>query len=83
MLSEANDPVNIGNPQEITVKELSGLIIELTNSESSVVYLPLPSDDPTNRKPDITKAKKILGWEPTYDLKTGLLKTIDYFTHLS
>jgi UDP-glucuronate decarboxylase len=76
-------PMNIGNPHEITVKELAKIIIELTNSKSNIVYKELPSDDPTNRKPDITRAKEILDWEPSYDLKTGLLETIGYFTHLS
>ena len=73
-------PINIGNPYEITIKELALFIISLTKSTSSINYLPLPSDDPTNRKPDITKAKNILNWEPKYDLKFGILKTIEYFT---
>jgi len=72
-------PVNIGNPHEITVKELASIILKLTNSPSKIVYKDLPSDDPTNRKPDITKAKQLLNWTPTYDLETGLLKTIEYF----
>jgi UDP-glucuronate decarboxylase len=75
-------PINIGNPHEITVKELAERIIELTKSTSKLIYLALPSDDPTNRKPDIRRAKRILDWEPTYDLKTGLLKTIEYFTSI-
>lgn len=75
-------PVNIGNPYEITVKELATIIIELTKSRSTIVFKPLPSDDPTNRKPDIILAKKILDWEPKYDLETGLLKTINYFTKM-
>uniref|UniRef100_A0A6C0KRR3 UDP-glucuronate decarboxylase n=1 Tax=viral metagenome TaxID=1070528 RepID=A0A6C0KRR3_9ZZZZ len=72
-------PVNIGNPHEITVKELATIILKLTNSNSKIIYKDLPSDDPTNRKPDITKAKQILNWTPTYDLETGILKTIEYF----
>jgi len=76
-------PVNIGNPYEITVKELADRIIKLlnskSNSKSKIVYKPLPSDDPTNRKPDITKAKEILNWEPNYDLEKGIIKTIEYF----
>lgn len=72
-------PVNIGNPHEITVKELATIILKLTNSNSKITYKDLPSDDPTNRKPDITKAKQILNWTPTYDLETGILKTIEYF----
>ena len=75
-------PINIGNPHEITVKELAERIIELTKSTSKLIYLALPSDDPTNRKPDIRRAKRILDWEPTYHLKTGLLKTIEYFTSI-
>jgi len=72
-------PVNIGNPYEITVKELADRIIKLTNSKSKIVYKPLPSDDPTNRKPDIARAKEILDWEPNYDLEKGIIKTIEYF----
>lgn len=72
-------PVNIGNPHEITVSELATIIIRLTNSKSEIVYMALPLDDPTNRKPDITKAMEILGWEPKYELERGLLKTIEYF----
>ena len=72
-------PVNIGNPHEITVKELANIILKLTNSNSKIIYNDLPSDDPTNRKPDITKAKQILNWIPTYDLESGILKTIEYF----
>lgn len=72
-------PVNIGNPYELTVKELASIILKLTNSNSKIIYKDLPSDDPTNRKPDITKARNILHWEPTYDLEDGLIKTIQYF----
>ena len=73
-------PVNIGNPYELTVKELATIVLKLTKSKSNIVYKELPLDDPTNRKPDITKAKNILGWKPTYDLEKGLIKTIEYFT---
>ena len=73
-------PINIGNPHEITVKELADIILKLTNSKSKIVYKNLPSDDPTNRKPDITKAKNILKWSPKYDLENGIIKTIEYFT---
>ena len=72
-------PVNIGNPYEMTVKELAGVIIELTQSTSQLIYLPLPSDDPTNRKPDIQKAQSILNWNPEYNLVDGITKTIEYF----
>lgn len=72
-------PVNMGNPCEITIKELADTVIELTGSSSKVVMKPLPSDDPTQRKPDITLAKKELDWEPKVNLKDGLIKTIEYF----
>jgi dTDP-glucose 4,6-dehydratase len=72
-------PVNIGNPHEMTVMEFAKKIIELTESKSSIVYKPLPEDDPQVRQPDIAKAKKILGWEPKVDLEQGSIKTIEYF----
>ena len=72
-------PVNLGNPMEIPVKELAERIIKLTGSSSTLVYKPLPQDDPTQRCPDITLAKSKLGWEPTVPLETGLKRTIDYF----
>jgi len=73
-------PINIGNPHEITVKDLATLILDLTKSNSKIVYKDLPSDDPTNRRPDISKAKTILNWEPKYELEKGILQTIEYFT---
>ena len=76
-------PVNIGNDNEITVRELACAILELIPTNNSIIiHTPLPSDDPTNRRPNITRAKTILGWTPKYDLKSGLLKTIDYFKNL-
>jgi dTDP-glucose 4,6-dehydratase len=72
-------PVNIGNPHEMTVLEFAKKIIELTHSKSAIVYKPLPEDDPQVRQPDISKARKILGWEPKVKLEEGLSKTIDYF----
>lgn len=72
-------PVNIGNPGEFTMLELAQLIIELTNSNSKLVFMPLPQDDPMQRKPVIDLAKKELGWEPKIALKDGLSKTIEYF----
>lgn len=72
-------PVNIGNPYEMTVLEFAQKIIALTSSKSSIVYKPLPEDDPQVRQPDIGKAKKILGWEPKVKLEEGLMKTIEYF----
>jgi UDP-glucuronate decarboxylase len=80
MNSHYNYPTNIGNPHEITVKELAMIILNLIKTDSKIVYKDLPSDDPTNRKPDITKAKEILGWEPKYDLEQGIRKTIEYFS---
>lgn len=72
-------PLNIGNPSEFTMKELADMVIEKTNSKSHIVYMPLPKDDPTRRKPDITKAKNMLHWEPKVSLSEGLDKTIEYF----
>ncbi len=72
-------PVNLGNPSERTILDFAKLIIELTNSNSKIIHMPLPKDDPTQRKPDISLAKKELNWEPTVDIKDGLLKTIEYF----
>lgn len=73
-------PVNIGNPDEVTIGMLARMIIELTGSKSKIVYRPLPEDDPSNRKPDITLAKRELdGWQPEVSLRDGLLKTIEYF----
>jgi UDP-glucuronate decarboxylase len=72
-------PVNIGNPNEIQVGELAETILEMTGSKSRIVWMPLPVDDPRRRRPDITKARSILGWEPKISLKEGLLATIEYF----
>jgi len=72
-------PVNIGNPNEKTMKEIASLILQLTNSPSKIAYHPLPIDDPKQRCPDISKAKVELGWEPKIELTSGLKKTIDYF----
>jgi UDP-glucuronate decarboxylase len=73
-------PVNIGNPNEFTILELANKVIELIKSKSKLIYLPLPQDDPTQRQPEITLAKKMLnGWEPKIQLEEGLLKTINYF----
>jgi dTDP-glucose 4,6-dehydratase len=79
MLSNINDPVNIGNPAEMTIEAIARLIIEMTDSKSQIVYRPLPEDDPKVRQPDITRARTLLGWEPKVDLRTGLTSTIDYF----
>ena len=71
-------PVNIGNPHEMTVLDFAKKIIEITGSKSTIIYKPLPEDDPQVRQPDITKAKRILGWEPKVPLEEGLAKTINY-----
>ena len=79
MMSDTSDPVNIGNPQELTILEFAQRILRLTKSRSKIIYKPLPQDDPQQRQPDITRAKKVLGWEPVVKLEDGLRKTIDYF----
>jgi nucleoside-diphosphate-sugar epimerase len=71
--------MNIGNPNEITLNQLAKIIIKLSRSKSKIVYKSLPVDDPKVRRPDITKAKKILKWEPEVPLEQGLIKTIEYF----
>jgi UDP-glucuronate decarboxylase len=76
---EVTGPINLGNPGEFTIAELAALVLEQTGSDSSIEYLPLPQDDPVRRQPDITRAKAILGWEPTVPLADGLARTIDYF----
>ncbi len=83
IMSEETDPVNIGNPDEITVKEFAAEAIWVTGSKSKIVFEQLPIDDPKVRQPSIEKAKKILGWEPIIDRKKGLEKTIKYFVSLS
>ena len=75
-------PVNLGNPSERTILEFAERIISLTNSNSKIIHKPLPSDDPTRRRPDITLAKEKLGWEPKVDIDEGLMKTIEYFDEL-
>ena len=75
-------PVNLGNPSERTILEFAERIINLTNSNSKIIHKPLPSDDPTRRRPDITLAKEKLGWEPKVDIDEGLMKTIEYFDAL-
>jgi dTDP-glucose 4,6-dehydratase len=77
--SDEHYPVNIGNPHEMTVLQFAKKILELTESKSEIVYRPLPQDDPQVRQPDITKARKVLGWEPKVELDEGLIKTIGYF----
>jgi dTDP-glucose 4,6-dehydratase len=79
MASDVRDPVNIGNPHEMTIRELAEGIIAFTGSKSRVVLRPLPVDDPRVRQPDITRARTLLGWEPKVSLKDGLAKTLVYF----
>jgi len=79
MMSDYDLPVNIGNPTEMTMLQFAEEIIRVTGSKSKIVFKPLPQDDPKQRRPDITKAKKILKWEPKVNLAQGLVKTIDYF----
>jgi dTDP-glucose 4,6-dehydratase len=74
-----NNPTNIGNPDEYTVKQLAELVVELTGTRAPIVYEPLPKDDPKVRKPDITRARRMLGWEPRVHVRDGLARTIEYF----
>jgi UDP-glucuronate decarboxylase len=76
---EVTGPVNIGNPGEFTVLELAKQVMALTESDSPVEHLPLPSDDPVRRRPDISRARELLGWEPTVPLSDGLPLTVEYF----
>jgi len=82
IVSDINEPVNLGNPDEYSILELAKKIIELTGSKSKIVFSELPPDDPKVRRPDITKAKKLLGWEPKIGLEEGLKKTIKHFEEL-
>jgi dTDP-glucose 4,6-dehydratase len=79
MLSDVNDPVNIGNPRETTIEEIAKVIIKMTGATSKIVYRPLPTDDPKVRQPDITRARTLLKWEPKVSLEEGLVKTLAYF----
>jgi len=79
MLSNANEPINIGNPQELTIEQIARTIIRLTGSSSAIVHRALPTDDPKVRKPDITRATTILAWSPKVSLEEGLRTTIEYF----
>ena len=82
LLSDCADPVNVGNPHEITIGQFAEEIIKLTGTDQKVIYKPLPTDDPKQRQPDITKAKAVLGWEPEVDRAEGLRITWDYFKSL-
>jgi dTDP-glucose 4,6-dehydratase len=77
--SDVHEPVNIGNPHEMTIEQIAREILRLTGSSSRIVYRPLPEDDPKVRQPDITRARTLLGWEPKVGLEEGLKKTLAYF----
>jgi UDP-glucuronate decarboxylase len=79
---EVTGPINIGNPHEISVRELAERVIAATRSRSRVIFAPLPQDDPVQRCPDISMARRVLGWQPEVDLDQGLSRTIDYFRGL-
>ncbi len=79
LLSDEVEPTNIGNPAEMTILQFAEVINELTGNKAGIIYKPLPQDDPKQRQPDITKARRILGWEPKVGLYEGMQKTIDYF----
>jgi len=79
MLSSVNEPVNIGNPREMSIEEIAETIIRMTGSKSRIVYRPLPVDDPKVRQPDITRARTLLAWEPKVSLEEGLVPTLAYF----
>ena len=79
MDADTNEPVNIGNPHEVTIEEIARTIVRLIGSKSKIIYRPLPVDDPKQRRPDITRARTLLGWEPTVELEEGLRKSIEYF----
>jgi dTDP-glucose 4,6-dehydratase len=74
-----HDPINIGNPRELTVLDIAKMVLDLTGSRSEISFHPLPVDDPKVRRPDITRAKRLLDWEPKVDLQEALTKTIHYF----
>ena len=76
---EVTGPINLGNPAEFSILEIAQMIIEMTGSRSKIVHLPLPQDDPKQRRPDIGMAQRILGWSPGIPLKEGLQRTIAYF----
>lgn len=79
LLSNENEPVNLGNPDEVTILQLSREVIEVTGGQSEIVFQPLPQDDPKVRRPDISKAKRLLGWEPQVSRLEGLKQTVPYF----
>jgi dTDP-glucose 4,6-dehydratase len=78
-MSNYHEPVNLGNPREMTIKQFADEIIRITGAKSKIEYKPLPVDDPKVRQPDITRAKEVLGWEPRVDFEEGIKNTIEYF----
>jgi dTDP-glucose 4,6-dehydratase len=83
LLSDYSDPVNIGNPDEITIKDFAEEILKLTGTDQEIVYKELPADDPLKRQPDISRAKEVLGWEPKVSRSEGMKITYNYFKSLS
>jgi dTDP-glucose 4,6-dehydratase len=79
LMSDEVEPVNIGNPTEMTILEFATLINELTGNPAGIRFEPLPKDDPKQRQPDISKARRVLGWEPKVDLRTGMTQTVEWF----
>jgi dTDP-glucose 4,6-dehydratase len=79
LISDINEPVNIGNPREMTIKEMAEAVLKVTGSKSKLIYKDLPVDDPKVRQPNIERAKKLLGWEPKVGLEEGLIKTVEWF----
>ena len=73
------EPVNLGNPGEFTMRELAEAVCRVAGTDARIRFMPLPQDDPVRRKPDISKAKRLLGWEPTIPLEEGLARTVEYF----
>jgi dTDP-glucose 4,6-dehydratase len=82
LLSDYSEPINIGNPEEITIKDFGKEIIKLTGANQRLISKPLPIDDPKQRKPDISKARSILGWEPRISRQEGLALTLNYFRNI-
>jgi dTDP-glucose 4,6-dehydratase len=78
-MSDFHEPVNLGNPREMTIKQFANEIIRITGTKSAIEYKPLPIDDPRVRQPNITRAKEVLGWEPRVDFEEGIKTTIEYF----
>jgi UDP-glucuronate decarboxylase len=81
-IDDVTGPINLGKPGEFRVLELAKKVIELSNSQSEIIFKPLPTDDPRRRRPDISLAREVLGWEPKVELEEGLKKTIAYFNEL-